>query len=82
MDHRITFIRKNAHDLNYQESMKIIGLIVECEESAQINDNGDGSRVDLSKLSNSTVTKMYHLIKYKINSVKEPTLPYEIKTLH
>lgn len=68
MDQRIDFIKKYANDLTYQEAMKVIGLIVECDETQFINDNKDGSRIDLKKLSPNTITKIYHLIKYKIHN--------------
>jgi hypothetical protein len=84
MEERVEYIKKHSGDLNYQEAMKIIGLIVECDESDHVVDNNDGSRVDLHKLTHNTVTKIYHLIKFKIKNKmsEEPTLPHEVKLLH
>ena len=61
------YIISNVSKLNYEDRIHLLGVIKQHVSDDLIKENRDGSRINLDKLHDNLINKLYHIVISKLN---------------
>ena len=62
------YIIDNSNNMDYPDRLKLLQIIkLHVYSIKDIKENADGSRINLDKLNDDIITKLYHIIISKLN---------------
>jgi hypothetical protein len=61
------YLISNVSKLNYEDRIHLLGVIKQHVSDDLIKENRDGSRINLDKLHDNLINKLYHIVISKLN---------------
>jgi hypothetical protein len=68
---KIQFIKDKVDDLPYEDRLHILEILNQHLEPSQIIEHADGCRVNLNKLPDDIIFKLYHIVSVTLRKNKD-----------